>query len=67
MIASFDVKVCKPDARIFHLAAEKFGIRPEDTTFYDDSEANCRAAQALGFHAETVTAENSFMKLTEKE
>ncbi|MBD5424868.1 MAG: HAD family phosphatase [Bacteroides sp.] len=67
VIASFDVKVCKPDARIFHLAAEKFGIRPEDTTFYDDSEANCRAAQALGFHAETVTAENSFMKLTEKE
>lgn len=66
VVTSFDVKVCKPDARIFRHAAEKFGIRPEDTTFYDDSAANCRAAVELGFHAETVNDENSFMKLTEE-
>lgn len=66
IITSFEVKVCKPDPRIFQLAAEKFNINPAETTFYDDSAANCRAASELGFHTEHVTAENSFLKLTEQ-
>lgn len=64
VITSFTVKVCKPDPRIFRLAAEKFHIDPAETTFFDDSDANCRAARELGFRAELVTPENSFMKLT---
>lgn len=63
---SFDAKTCKPDPRIFRLAAQKFGIDPSQTTFYDDGAANCQAARDLGFHAELVTANNSFMKLTQE-
>lgn len=66
IITSFEVKICKPDPRIFRLAAEKFHIKPTETTFFDDSAANCRAARELGFKAELITPENSFMKLTEQ-
>ncbi|MDE6514268.1 MAG: HAD family phosphatase [Muribaculaceae bacterium] len=65
VVTSFSAKICKPDPRIFRLAAEKFGITPETTTFYDDGPANCRAALELGFKAELVDEENNFMKLTE--
>lgn len=65
VVTSFSAKICKPDARIFRLAAEKFGISPESTTFYDDGPANCRAALDLGFKAELVNEQNNFMKLTE--
>lgn len=61
---SFSAKICKPDPRIFRLAAEKFGITPESTTFFDDGPANCRAALQLGFKAELVNEHNNFMKLT---
>ncbi|MDE6317785.1 MAG: HAD family phosphatase [Muribaculaceae bacterium] len=49
VIPSFEVHCYKPDAAIFNKACEKFGIRPQDTIFFDDSEANVRAAEALGF------------------
>lgn len=66
IVTSFEAKICKPDPRIFRLAAEKFGIDPAETTFFDDGAANCEAARKLGFNAELITADNSFMKLTEK-
>lgn len=65
-VTSFEAGVCKPDARIFEFAIEKLGIKPEETLFLDDSEANCRAGEALGFHAECVTSENDFVKIAKK-
>lgn len=41
--------VAKPDAAIFHLAAERAGLAPEELLFVDDSAGNIRAAEALGF------------------
>ena len=49
VIPSFEEHCYKPDAAIFLRAAEKFGIKPEETIFFDDSLANVEAAQALGF------------------
>lgn len=48
-VTSFEAKVCKPDAQIFDYACRKLCIRPEETLFFDDSAANCKAAEALGF------------------
>lgn len=49
IIPSFEEHCYKPDAAIFLRAAEKFGIKPEETIFFDDSLANVEAAKALGF------------------
>lgn len=50
METSFEARVMKPDAAIFRYTVEKLGIRPEETLFIDDSQANLDAASALGFH-----------------
>lgn len=50
MVISFEARVMKPDAAIFRYTVEKLGIRPEETLFIDDSQANLDAASALGFH-----------------
>jgi HAD superfamily hydrolase (TIGR01509 family) len=45
------VREAKPDAAIFHLAAEQFGRPPAELVFLDDVPANVGAARALGWNA----------------
>ena len=40
----------KPDSEIYIRLLEKFGLKAEECLFIDDSEANIRAAEALGFY-----------------
>ncbi|HWE09244.1 MAG TPA: HAD family phosphatase [Solirubrobacteraceae bacterium] len=40
--------IAKPDARIFHLLMERFGLAAESTLLIDDSERNIEAAEKLG-------------------
>lgn len=45
---SHEMKLAKPETRIFEAVLAKTGILPEETLFIDDSEANCKAAESLG-------------------
>jgi 2-haloacid dehalogenase/putative hydrolase of the HAD superfamily len=47
--------VMKPDPAIFRLTCERFGLRPRDALFVDDSARNVEAARALGFHTHHFT------------
>lgn len=49
VVVSGDEKLSKPDARIFDLAARRFGHAPEAMLFIDDNQANIAAAAALGW------------------
>lgn len=49
VVVSGDEKIAKPDARIFELAAARFGHAPAAMLFVDDNAANIAAAQALGW------------------
>ncbi|MDE6277522.1 MAG: HAD family phosphatase [Muribaculaceae bacterium] len=60
MVTSFEACAAKPDAAIFRYAERELGIRPEETLFFDDSQANVDAARALGFHAELVPPGTEF-------
>jgi len=53
-IISADVKLSKPDVRIFKLLFEKFGINPEESLYIDDIEYNARAAEFSGMKALTT-------------
>ena len=53
-VTSFEARSMKPDRRIFDHAVQTLGIHPEETLFFDDSEANVKAARELGFQAEVV-------------
>jgi epoxide hydrolase-like predicted phosphatase len=48
VIISSEVKLIKPDPRIYQLALERAGCFPEESVFIDDREVNVRAAEKLG-------------------
>lgn len=50
IVTSFEARVMKPDPAIFGYAERTLGIRPDETLFIDDSQANLDAASHLGFH-----------------
>lgn len=43
--------VRKPDARIYRIALERFGVPPENAFFTDDSSLNIAGARAVGIRA----------------
>lgn len=49
-ILSFEVGAWKPEAKIYQLALEKAGVKPEEAIFIDDQSENVDAAEALGIH-----------------
>ena len=54
-VLSAETAIMKPDARIFEQACARFGFRPEDLFFVDDSANNIAGARALGFHTHHFT------------
>jgi epoxide hydrolase-like predicted phosphatase len=51
MIISGEVKMAKPDPRIFLLAIEKLCVLASEVVFIDDFQRNVEAAQSVGMHA----------------
>jgi 2-haloacid dehalogenase len=51
ILVSGEVKVIKPDPRIFELLIERFAIDPERAVYIDDVAANVTAARPFGIHA----------------
>lgn len=66
LVTSFEAKALKPSPQIFRYAEEKLGIIPSETLFFDDSEANVKAARSLGFHAEVVNPGDEFTDILQK-
>jgi epoxide hydrolase-like predicted phosphatase len=50
-IFSAEVKMVKPDPRIYYLILGRLGVAPEETVFVDDFSVNVEAARALGMTA----------------
>jgi len=48
MIISAEIGMAKPDARIYHYAAEKLGVNPEEAIFIDDMPRNVTGAVNAG-------------------
>lgn len=49
-LISADVKLVKPQSEIYLLASYKFGIRPEESVFIDDSGPNVEGAVYCGWN-----------------
>jgi 2-haloacid dehalogenase len=49
IVISGEVRMIKPDPRIFAHVLEKFGLVPSETVFVDDNAENVRAPEAAGF------------------
>lgn len=61
IVTSFEAKCSKPDPKIFQLVIDKFGIKAEETLFFDDGKTNIDAASSLGFATHLVGPGEEFM------
>jgi glucose-1-phosphatase len=50
-VFSAEVKMVKPDPRIYHLIMQRLGVAPEEAIFVDDFVENVEGATALGMQA----------------
>jgi 2-haloacid dehalogenase len=50
VIVSADVKVIKPDPRIYEILIDRFTIDPKRAVFVDDAVVNVEAARRFGMH-----------------
>lgn len=48
IIISAEVGVAKPDARIFQIALDEAGVRPEEAVFVDDFYVNIEGCEKVG-------------------
>ena len=60
IVTSFEANALKPEAKIFEFAIAKLGIKPTETLFLDDSQANLDGAATLGFHTALVPTDTEF-------
>jgi 2-haloacid dehalogenase len=51
IVVSGEVRLAKPDPRIFRIAIERNRLDPARTLFVDDSLVNVQAARGVGLHA----------------
>jgi HAD superfamily hydrolase (TIGR01509 family) len=51
LIISAEVGIVKPDPRIYRLAVDRLGVRPEESVFVDDMLINVEAARQQGLAA----------------
>lgn len=51
LVLSGDVGINKPDPRIYTILCERYGLKPSDCVFIDDSERNVAAAREHGMGA----------------
>lgn len=51
IIISAEEGIAKPDPRIFRIAAERLGVRPQEAIFVDDRPENVLGARAVGMRA----------------
>jgi len=55
-VRSYEVGAMKPDAAIFHAAAERAGVKPHRIFYTDDIPGHVEGARAVGFDAVTYTS-----------
>ncbi|WP_103380357.1 HAD-IA family hydrolase [Pseudonocardia dioxanivorans] len=56
VVESSKVGVRKPDPRVYTMACDALGVRPEECVYLDDLGINCKPAAALGMLAIKVTS-----------
>ncbi|MBR3642795.1 MAG: HAD family phosphatase [Lachnospiraceae bacterium] len=62
-VISYQVHVCKPDAKIYRKLIEKYGLIPEECLFFDDRIENVNGAIACGMQSMMVTSEAELIRI----
>lgn len=66
LFLSYEMGICKPDARIFLKALEMEQMKADECLFIDDSKKNTDAAEKVGIHALFVPSNSDWMPALEE-
>lgn len=66
LFLSYEMGICKPDARIFLKALEMEQMKADECLFIDDSKKNTDAAEKVGIHTLFVTSNSDWMPALEE-
>lgn len=66
LFLSYEMGICKPDARIFLKALEMEQMKADECLFIDDSKKNTDAAQKVGINTLFVTSNSDWMPALEE-
>ena len=61
-VISYQVKLVKPEEKIYKTLLEKYSLKAEECVFLDDREENIEAAKKLGFHGIVFTSKEKAEK-----
>jgi 2-haloacid dehalogenase len=59
ILVSAEVKLLKPDPRIFQIFLQRFSLDPRQIVYVDDQQRNVDSAKSLGMHAVRFTEPNA--------
>lgn len=65
-VVSYEIKIVKPDARIYQHLFDKYQLIPEESIFFDDRKENIEAAVNLGMAGVQVLSEEQLLGELEK-
>lgn len=60
-VISYEVHVCKPDARIYHALMDKYGLKPEECLFFDDRPVNVEGAIRCGMQSICIRSKEQLL------
>jgi putative hydrolase of the HAD superfamily len=60
LVASYQLRMAKPDPEIFQATLARSGLRAEETAYFDDVPRYTEAASALGIHSRVFTDAPTF-------
>lgn len=66
LFLSYEMGICKPDARIFLKALEMEQMKADECLFIDDSKKNTDAAEKVEIHTLFVTSNSDWMPALEE-
>ncbi|MBS6397401.1 MAG: HAD family phosphatase [Clostridiales bacterium] len=61
-VMSYTVQQIKPEPDIYRTLFDRYGLKPEESVFLDDSAANIEMAGRLGMHAILVESQQQAMR-----
>lgn len=67
MVVSSEIHIMKPDRRIYETLFDRYGIKPEESVFYDDRQVNVEGSIAVGMDSVLITSEQMLEEELDRE
>ncbi len=65
-VVSYEIHKIKPFPEIYQFLLDKYGLKPEESVFFDDRPENTQTAEELGMKTYTITSKEYLLKVLDE-